>query len=85
MKRYIVSFVFFLVFGICLHSQLLWKISGNGLSKPSYILCASTYAPMESIDNIAGLRAAYEAVEQVCGVVAVTDSSEAEKLNLDLT
>lgn len=84
MKRYIVSFVLFLVYGTCLHSQLLWKISGNGLSKPSYILGASTYAPMESIDSIAGLRAAFEAAEQVCGVVAVTDSSEAEKLNLDL-
>ena len=84
MKRYIVSFVLLLVCGTCLHSQLLWKISGNGLSKPSYILGASTYAPMESIDSIAGLRAAYDVVEQVCGVVAFTDSSEVEKLNLNL-
>ena len=85
MKKHIFLFVLlFLLCGASLQAQLLWRISGNGLQKPSYLLGISTYAPMESIDEIPGLRAVYDATEQVCGVVAVTDSSVVEKISLEL-
>lgn len=74
----------FLLCGASLQAQLLWKICGNGLQKPSYLLGISTYAPIESIDDIPGLRAVYDTTEQVCGVVAVTDSSAVEKVSLEL-
>ena len=84
MKKHISLLVLlFLLCGTSLQAQLLWKISGNGLQKPSYLLGISTYAPMESIDEIPGLRAVYDATEQVCGV-AVTDSSVVEKISLEL-
>lgn len=84
MKRYITILLSFLLFGTCLQAQLLWKISGNGLSKPSYVLGAYTYAPMNSIDKIPGLLEACRAMEQVCGEVAITDSTQVEKINLEL-
>ncbi len=86
MKRLISIFALstLLLSGTAIQAQLLWKISGNGLAKPSYILGISQYAPMETLDEIPGLRAVYEATEQVCGVVAVTDSSAAPKFKNDL-
>lgn len=82
MKRLTSIFVLpiLLLNGTALQAQLLWKISGNGLTKPSYILGISHYAPMESLDEIPGLRSVYETTEQVCGIVAVTDSSSVPKL-----
>lgn len=51
-------------------AQLLYKISGNGLEKPSYIFGTYHFASEKFVDEVPGLRDVLESVEQVCGEVA---------------
>lgn len=52
---------------------LLWKISGNGLDKPSYIVGTHHLASTSFIDSIPGLRKAMSDVEQVAGEILMND------------
>lgn len=51
------------------NAQLLWKISGNGIEKPSYIFGTHHVANKSICDEISGFDQAYESVEQVIGEV----------------
>ena len=48
-------------------AQLLWKISGNGLERPSYILGTHHIAPASVLDSIDGFAAALASVDRVDG------------------
>ena len=48
-------------------AQLLWKVSGNGLEKPSYLLGTMHLAPAAMIDWIPGMDEALENCEVVIG------------------
>ena len=50
-------------------AQLLWKVSGNGLGRPSYIFATHHMAPSSMIDQIAGIDAAIEACDIVVGEI----------------
>lgn len=50
-------------------AQLLWKVSGNGLSQPSYVIGTYHLADASFADSISGLKAALDATEQVYGEV----------------
>lgn len=52
---------------------LLWKISGNGLSKPSYILGTHHLAHVSFIDSISGLKNAMNNTEQTVGELLMSD------------
>lgn len=54
---------------------LLWKISGNGLSKPSYILGTHHLTHISFVDSIPGLRNAIEETEQTVGELLMTDQA----------
>ena len=63
---------------LCLTSnaQLVWKISGNGIKKPSYILgthhgCLFTYC-----DSIPGLMKAFDKVDNIIGEINMIEFSE---------
>lgn len=51
------------------HAQLLWKVSGNGLPRPSYILGTHHMAPASMIDEIPGMNAAIEGCDIVVGEI----------------
>lgn len=68
MKRTL-AFLAFLAGAFTTQAQILWKVSGNGLDKPSYILGTHHIASKDICDNIAGFEAAYAAIEQVYGEV----------------
>jgi len=53
--------------------SLLWKISGNGLAQPSYILGTHHLYPMSFLDSIAGVKQAFASCEQMVGEVVMTD------------
>ena len=53
--------------------SLLWKISGNGLEKPSYILGTHHFYSVDDFDTIAGARTALEASSQVVGELLLAD------------
>lgn len=67
MKRIIAALIFFPLCAVCLHAQLLWKVEGNGLSKPSYIMGTYHFAKTSFVDSVPGLRDALAESAQVYG------------------
>ena len=63
-----------------MQAQLLWKISGNGLQKPSYIIGTYHLAPVSFTDSIKGLKAALDASEQVYGEIIMADMTSPENM-----
>ena len=60
------------------NAQLLYKISGNGLNTPSYIVGTYHLAPASYVDSIPGARVALETAEQVCGELSMDEMSSLE-------
>ena len=67
-----------LLAAITVQAQLLWKVSGNGLQKPSYIIGTYHLAPVSFTDSIKGLKAALDASEQVYGEIVMADLTSPE-------
>lgn len=72
------KFVFTLVTALSLitlsaHAQILYKISGNGLTKPSYLLGTFHLAKSSFVDSIPGFRQAFDQVDQVYGELIMGD------------
>ena len=63
-----------------MQAQLLYKISGNGLTKPSYIIGTYHLAPVSFADSIPGLTEALAASEQVYGELDMTDLMSPENM-----
>ena len=62
------------------NAQILWKISGNDLSKPSYILGTHHLAPISIVDSIANFRQTLNAVEQVYGELVMEEMKSPSNL-----
>ena len=62
------------------NAQLLWKISGNGLGHPSYLLGTHHVAPLSVKDSIAGMKEALEATSQVYGEILMEDMMKPEMM-----
>lgn len=77
MKK-ICSMLLLLMAAVTMQAQLLWKISGNGLQKPSYIIGTYHLAPVSFTDSIKGLKAALDASEQVYGEIVMADLTSPE-------
>ena len=60
------------------NAQLLYKISGNGLKSPSYIVGTYHLAPASFAEEIKGMSDAFAAVEQVYGEVDMLDSQSSQ-------
>lgn len=56
-------------------NALLWKISGNGLSQPSYILGTHHLAHVSFADSIPGLKQAMETTQQTVGELLMSDQT----------
>lgn len=54
-------------------AQLLWKISGNGLEKPSYLFGTHHIAPISICDSIAGFNEAFDSCTQLYGELLLDD------------
>ena len=61
------------------NAQLLWKVSGNGLSKPSYLFGTFHVAPVSLADSIAGLDEAIKSVDAVYGELSLDDINAAKE------
>ena len=57
------------VLALAAQAQLLWKVSGNNLSRPSYILGTYHCAPASMIDKIPGMDQAFEGCDVVVGEI----------------
>ena len=67
MKRILSIIAFVLLVVPSVNAQLLWKISGRGIEKPSYILGTHHAIPFTYCDSIPGLMKAFEEVDYVIG------------------
>ena len=56
-------------FAFCANAQLLWKISGNGLNKPSFVIGTHHIAPASMLDSIAGFDTAINQCDVVYGEI----------------
>lgn len=72
MKSFIGAILFICV-AFSANAQLLWKVSGNGLSDPSYIIGTHHLAPLSIKDNIAGLQKAMDETRQVYGELKMSE------------
>ena len=64
------------------HAQLLYKISGNGLSAPSYIVGTYHLAPVSFVDSIPGMRQAMADTQQTYGELIMDEMMGADSLAL---
>lgn len=69
MKRWLVFISLALVGNLVLNAQLLWKISGKGLKKPSYILGTHYLIPLVYIDSIKQVYKSFNECDLVVGEV----------------
>lgn len=74
------SLMLLVLISLGMNAQLLWKISDNGLSKPSFIVGTYHLAPVSFTDSISGLKASLDAAEQVYGEVDMEDMMKPENL-----
>ncbi len=59
-------------------AQILYRISGKGLEKPSYIVGTYHLAPASFADSIPGMKTAIEGTQQVCGELDMMDAFKPE-------
>lgn len=78
MKKNVVLFVVALALSLSAHAQLLYRISGNGLAKPSYVLGTYHLAAATFVDSIPGFHEAMQGVEQACGEVVMDNMNSPE-------
>lgn len=79
MKRFF-SLLLLLAVAVGSYAQLLWKVSGNGLSQPSYIVGSFHVAPANFVDSIAGLNDALASCKQVYGELSLQELGDMSKL-----
>lgn len=73
MKKNLLFVFCLLVAAVSAQAQLLWKISGNGLKSPSYMIGTHHLAPLGVLDSIAAFPTIKQEVAQVYGEVKMTD------------
>ncbi len=78
MRKFFGSLIMALAFYGSANAQLLYKISGNGLKSPSYIVGTYHLAPASFADEIAGMSDAFAAVEQVYGEVDMLSAQSSQ-------
>ncbi len=57
-------------------NSLLWKVSGNGLDRPSYIFGTHHLVPISFLDSVAGIEAAFENTMQTVGELNMSNMEE---------
>lgn len=72
-KIFIFIILICIAFGV--QAQLLWKVSGNGLERPSYVIGTHHMAPLSIKDSITHLQLALEQTEQVYGEVLMDEAA----------
>ena len=77
-KVFFLAAAFIVSFAFNAQAQLLYRISGNGLESPSYIVGTYHLAPASFADSIPGMSEAIENTQQVCGELDMMDAFKPE-------
>lgn len=77
--KHFFSIIFMAVIAIVsCNAQILWEVSGNGLSKPSYIMGTHHIAPISIIDSIDGFNEAINRCDVLYGEVSKEEMNSME-------
>lgn len=86
MKKTILTLLTLVIAAFTAHAQLLWKVTGKELTKPSYVLGTFHLADVAFVDSIPGLKEALNASEQVYGELdmrkLLSDPSQVQQMQL---
>lgn len=74
--------VLLLVAGFSAQAQLLWKVTGNGLKHPSYLLGTHRLIPIQFLDSISGLYKAFNDCNVVVGEIALNNIDAVSRIQL---
>lgn len=77
MKKFTLLIVAIFSVIVC-QAQILWKISGNGLSKDSYLMGTHHVAPVSILDSINGFEDALRSCDAVYGEIEQSQMSSPE-------
>ena len=77
-KAFLLALALIVGFATSTRAQILYRISGNGLESPSYIVGTYHLAPSSFADSIPGMRHAIEETNQVCGELDMMDAFKPE-------
>ena len=77
-KVFFLATALIVIFAFNAQAQLLYRISGNGLESPSYIVGTYHLAPASFADSIPGMSEAIENTQQVCGELDMMDAFKPE-------
>ena len=80
-KKPIITALLFIT-AVTANAQLLFRISGNGLNAPSYVVGTYHIVDESFVDSIPGLRQAFADCQQVYTEVLKTDVTSADSLAL---
>jgi uncharacterized protein YbaP (TraB family) len=68
------------LFPLSLNAQLLWKIEGNGLSKPSYLFGTHHLIPVNFLETVPGVFQAFNETETVIGEILMYSIEASEQI-----
>lgn len=81
MKRSIGVFITICI-ALSVNAQVLWKVSGNGLEKPSYLFGTHHLAPYHILDSIKGWESAFDQTTQVVGELKISEMQSSTAMQL---
>lgn len=79
MKKFWFSTLLAVVVSLTAQAQILFKISGKDLEKPSYILGSHHLISVGYVDKIAGVNDAFQNTDQVVGELVMADIKDPAK------
>ena len=79
MNRFLTLFIC-LFLAVSSSAQLLWRISGRDLEKPSYLFGTYHLASLSVLDSIEGVMPAIRSVDKVYGEVVASDMLDSDTL-----
>ena len=78
MKRQLSLLIAICLMALAAQAQLLWKVSGNNLGRPSYIMGTYHFAPASMMDNIPGMDQALNGCDIVIGEISQESLTDPE-------
>jgi uncharacterized protein YbaP (TraB family) len=80
MRKNIVLICLLLFSTLAAQSQLLWKISGNGLKHPSYLFGTHNFIPIQFLDSVSGLYKAFNSCDIIVGEMVMNNIEATAKI-----
>lgn len=85
MKKILLSLLVAAATALGCNAQLLWKVSGNGLEKPSYLFGTHHIAPVSVLDSIPGFNEALASADKVYGELVMSEANSPQSQQLMLS